>query len=104
MKSDGIWHTREGREIALDKMEDTHLANTIRMVARARGPKMDLKKDKSLSKLVGEATKRGWIIKPLPSPINNHGRQEWVDVILPSPASKLHNYMHISDFDSRLEE
>src|ERR1700722_1193573 len=76
------WKQRNGKLIELTKMEDEHLANTIRMVARNCHRESylgDMRQDKSFIKLVNEAKRRKFQITLLNHPTVVDGRKEYVD-------------------------
>ena len=100
------WRMKDGKEIVLSAMEDLHLENAIQMVARnSHKPlRVELQSDKSWKKLVGEAKRRKWKVSLLPTPIDNNGRKEYVDVWKPTPRSQMSIAMHIPEWDSRMDE
>lgn len=108
-KEQEIWKCRDGKEIPVPKMEDTHLANSIRMIARnwfssPLSRNTDIKKNKSLQKLLIEAKKRKFTIEFCPnSPYEKDSRKEYVRVVLPDPRSRLDIGFFPPDWDSRIE-
>ena len=106
-KVNPVWRMKDGKEIVCKTMEDRHLINAIKMVAR-NGMKPsylgDFKSTGMWKKLVSEAKRRGWKVTHLSTPNEIHGRKEWVDVWTPTPRSMLSINMHISEWDSRLDE
>ena len=103
------WKQRNGKLIELTKMEDEHLANTIRMVARNCHRESylgDMRQDKSFIKLVNEAKRRKFQITLLNHPTVVDGRKEYVDVFIPKqfPTMKISASILLSDWDSRPQE
>jgi len=101
------WRTKDGREIVLSAMTDSHLANAIKMVARnCHNAKYNgkMETDSTYKKLAAEAKKRNMRITILNPPVEQHGRMEYVDVFIPTPRTKLSPILIPSDWDSRLEE
>lgn len=103
-KAAQVWKLRNGNEILLADMEDSHLDNAIKMVARnchKRGYLGEMTTDKSFIKLVDEAKRRKFKVSILNTPIQKDGRYEYVDVWIPTPRSKLAAGFFPSDWDSR---
>lgn len=99
-----LWRTREGHEISLEKMEDTHLVNAIKMVARNCNKTSylgDMKDDSNFKKLLKEAKRRKFKVSILNHPVSKDGRLEYVDIWTPIPRSKLSVSMRPTDWESR---
>lgn len=103
------WKQRNGVLIELSKMEDPHLVNTIKMVARNCHKESYLGKmisDKSFIKLLGECKRRKFQVSILNTPITVDGRREYIEVFIPHtlPLMKISASILPSDWDSRPQE
>lgn len=103
------WKKRDGTLMLLTDMDDAHLANTIRMVARNCNKESylgDMADDSSFKKLLAECRRRKFQVTILNTPITIDGRKEYVDVFIPtqSPVMKVAASILLSDWDSRSEE
>ena len=108
-KTQPMWKCRDGREILISKMDDLHLANSIKMIVRQwharafiiRGKLMD---NKPLVNMLNEAKRRKFQVHFRDDcPYDKDGRLEYVDVILPNPRSRLDIGYFPTDWDSRIE-
>ena len=57
--ANGIWITRNGREIPVREMTDAHLANSLRMMRRGGSGCFHGLRDEAVEMLAAEAAKRG---------------------------------------------
>jgi len=57
--ADGIWITRDGREIPVREMTDAHLVNSLRMMRRGGSGCFHGLRDEAMEMLAAEAAKRG---------------------------------------------
>lgn len=106
-KAHEMWKMRDGREIPVSSMEDNHLVNAIKMVARNCNKESylgDMRENPLFKKLVGEARKRKFQIYILNTPITIDGRKEYVDVLIPHPQSHISPRILDTGWDSRLIE
>lgn len=100
--NEGTWKRKDGKRINIVDMSDSHLANALRMVGRTWQDKVKLNTNfKSLS---AEARKRGFQISFLDPPIQMNGREEYIEVFIPTPRSKLSPMILPTDWDSRPQE
>lgn len=100
------WKQRNGVLIELSKMEDSHLANTIKMVARNCHKESylgEMISDRSFIKLADECRRRKFQVSILNTPITVDGRREYIEVFIPHtlPLMKISASILPSDWDSR---
>lgn len=103
-KKHATWKCRDGRDISISKMEDIHLCNAIKMVARncnKPGYLGDMSKDKMFIRLRNEARTRKFQV--IIRVYEHNSRTEYVDVIMPSPRTRLDISYFPTDWDSRIE-
>lgn len=103
------WKQRNGVLIELSKMEDSHLANTIKMVARNCHKESylgEMISDRSFIKLADECRRRKFQVSILNIPITVDGRREYIEVFIPHtfPLMKISASILPSDWDSRPQE
>ena len=60
--ANGIWLTRDGREVPVREMTDSHLANSIRMMQRGGSGLFEGMAGDALEMLLDEARRRGEMI------------------------------------------
>ena len=60
--ANGIWLTRDGREVPVREMTDSHLANSIRMMHRGGSGLFEGMAGDALEMLLDEARRRGEMI------------------------------------------
>lgn len=107
------WKMKDGREILLMDMSDSHLTNTIKMIARQQAsivhkipyPTLSLQNflhsNPHYQKLTKEAKRRKMIITILDIPIVSDERKEYVDIYTPIPPSKIKAGFLPTEWDSR---
>jgi hypothetical protein len=102
-----VWRMRDGKLISTASMTDAHLANSIRMIARAW-----LGKGHGIAKVQGnsnyielnaEAKKRGFHILLKTQPYVLNGKSEWAEVIIPNPHSRISTNFFPSELEGRQE-
>lgn len=60
--ANGVWLTRDGREVPVREMTDSHLANSIRMMQRGGSGLFEGMAGDALEMLLDEARRRGEMI------------------------------------------
>lgn len=105
-KIERTWKQKDGKSIPISQMEDSHLANALKMMARTWAEAHLSKVTSSIlfKDLSNEAKRRGFQITFLAKPITHNGRLEYVDVFIPTPRSRLAAGFFPTDWDSRPQE
>ena len=103
-----VWRMRDGKLIKTADMTHSHLANALRMVARTwrKGghTTKTLMKNPSWKELSAEASKRRFHITYLEHPTTLNGKEEWVEIHIPSPRSRIAAAFFPADIDDRFQE
>jgi hypothetical protein len=81
------WRKKDGQLVKITDMEDTHLANAIRMLGRTHGA--NVLSYKNFQLLYGEAKNRRFQIFINTKPKLINGREEYIDVYIPTPSHRL---------------
>lgn len=106
-KVKSVWKTRNGTLVEVTNMTNAHLSNSIKMVARSCLSKglsvKDLKKHSKYKELMIEAAKREFHVNYLESPNISRGKAEWVEVVLPSPHSRISPSFFPVELDTQRE-
>lgn len=107
-KRENVWRMRDGKLIKTADMTHSHLANALRMVARnwnTRGHTVKtLMKNSNWKELESEARKRRFHITYLDHPTKLNGKDELVEIHIPSPRSRIAAAFFPADLDDRLQE
>src|SRR5208337_3522445 len=101
------WTQKDGKAVKISTMDDAHLANAIRMLGRDWVAKKRVGKLSSsllFKSLSVEAKKRNFKVTILTTPVQVNGRNEYVDVYIPTPESQIASYIFPTDWDSRPQE
>lgn len=83
-------------------MENEHLANSMKMLGRIW--KDNIKSNNTFKALSQEAKSRKFVVIFFKNPIQVNGKDEYLDIFIPIPLSKLSTSIIPSDWDSRLQE
>ncbi len=106
-KKQDEWTQKDGKAIKISTMDDAHLANAIRMLGRDWAAKKRIGKLSTsllFKALSVEAKKRHFKVTILTKPVLINGRNEYVDVVVPTPESQIASYIFPTDWDSRPQE
>lgn len=106
-KKEATWTTRFGTKVSISSLNDHHLANVIKMVARnchSSNYLGEMARDSTYKNLIAEARHRKIHIIILKDPIIVNGRKEYVEVIIPSDRSGIATGFFPTDFDNRPQD
>lgn len=101
------WKMRDGKVIHISEMSDPHLANAIKALVRNwidKGNKSKVSNNPHYKNLTNEARKRKFSITVLEKPTKVKGKEEYVEIIVPSSMSKISSNFITTDWDSRPDE
>lgn len=99
---EATWKKKDGKIIRIGDMEDNHLANSMKMMGRLWGK--TITKNSKFILLLAEAQKRGFHVTILKTSRVSNGREEYIEIIIPTSIYKLSSYLIESELDSRPHE